>query len=142
MNEKKIKNLLADNKLRKTNIRTEVLNIFLNTGCALSYFDIKKKLNGDFDKVTVYRTIHKFLEKKLIHEVPSPSSRQMYAYSNCNGEVKNNNHAHFICKECGNVFCLKDVSLNNIKLPVEHNVDAINVTVNGVCATCRMDNKA
>ncbi len=137
MNEKKIKELLVVNKLRKTKVRTEILSIFLNKNCALSYFDIKENLKRKFDKVTVYRTIHKFLEKNLIHEVPSSSSAQKYAFSETTDNIINNNHAHFICKECGNVFCLNDVSLNNFKLPIEHNIDVINLTANGVCVTCR-----
>ena len=137
MSEKKTKELLAESKLRNTKVRAEILSIFINSKKALSYFDIKEKLRGKFDKVTVYRTIHKFLDKNLIHEVPSSSNSQMYAFSKTMDEIRNNNHAHFICKECGNVFCLGDVSLNDLKLPVEHNVYTINLTANGVCASCK-----
>ncbi len=133
---KKVTKLLAENKIRITKVRAEVLELFLISKIALSYNDLKKKLNSKYDKVTIYRTINKFLENKLIHEVPIPSGSQKYAFTETRDNNNECNHAHFICKKCGSIFCLNDVLLDNFQLPVKHKVSHITLTANGICDSC------
>jgi Fur family ferric uptake transcriptional regulator len=71
MLETKIDDLLKKNHLSITGGRRRILELFLQQEGALSHSDIEKKAGEKFDRVTVYRTLQVFLEKGLIHSIPT-----------------------------------------------------------------------
>src|ERR1700726_1542384 len=111
MIERKIDELLKKNHLSVTSGRRKILELFLHQDGALSHSDIEKKAGEKFDRVTVYRTLQVFLEKGLIHSIPTADNSIRYALckDNCSGGQHQHDHVHFVCKECGNTMCLEDV---------------------------------
>ena len=62
-------NILSEHGLRNTEARHGVLDVFKKYDYALSHSDLEKELQKYFDRVTIYRTIHAFLDKGIIHKV-------------------------------------------------------------------------
>ena len=138
MIESKIDELLKKNHLSITGGRRRILELFLQQEGALSHSDIEKKAGEKFDRVTVYRTLQVFLEKGLIHSIPTSDNSIRYALckDDCSGGQHRDDHVHFICNSCGSTVCLEDVSVPAIKLPRRYVSEQVEMLVSGVCKGC------
>lgn len=137
--EKKIDDLLKRRQLSVTSGRRKILELFLSHEGALSHSDIERKAGEKFDRVTVYRTLQVFLEKGLIHSIPTADNSIRYALcrnEDCSGGHHRDDHVHFICNECGNTICLEDVMIPAIKLPKGYAVQQVEMLVSGICKGC------
>src|ERR1700722_16330507 len=114
-----INSILKRNNLSITSGRKKILELFLENPGALSHGDIEKKAGEKFDRVTVYRTLQVFLEKGVIHSIPTADNSTRYGLCKDNSQEgqHHDNHVHFICKDCGNTICLENVAIPPIKLP-------------------------
>jgi len=137
--EAKIEEILRHNNLSVTDSRKKILNIFLSHPSALAHRDIEKKAGEKFDRVTVYRTFQTFVEKGIIHTIPTTDNSVRYALcrAECTEGNHHDNHVHFICLNCGNAICLDGVSVPEIDLPRGYTNQAIEVVVKGICNDCR-----
>src|ERR1700743_872655 len=138
MMEKNIDELLKKNHLSVTGARRRILELFLEQYGALSHSDIEKRAGERFDRVTVYRTLQAFLEKGLIHSIPTSDNSIRYALckDDCSGGQHRDDHVHFICNTCGNTTCLEDVSVPVIRLPRGYKTEQVEMLVSGVCKSC------
>ena len=138
MSETKIDELLKKNHLSITGGRRRILELFLLQEGALSHSDIEKKAGEKFDRVTVYRTLQVFLEKGLIHSIPTSDNSIRYALckDDCSGGQHRDDHVHFICNSCGSTVCLEDVNVPAIKLPRGYVSEQVEMLVSGVCKSC------
>jgi len=136
--EKKIDNILKRNQLSVTSGRRKILELFLLHEGALSHSDIEKKAGEKFDRVTVYRTLQAFLEKGLIHSIPTADNSIRYALckDDCTDGHHRDDHVHFICNACGNTVCLEEVTIPSIKLPRGFSADQVEMLVSGICKSC------
>jgi Fur family ferric uptake transcriptional regulator len=136
--QKKIDDLLKKNELSVTAGRKQILELFLQQEGALSHSDIEKRAGGKFDRVTVYRTLQAFLEKGLIHSIPTADNSIRYALckDDCSGGHHRDDHVHFICNTCGNTMCLEDILIPPIKLPGGFVIEQVEMLVSGVCKSC------
>jgi Fur family transcriptional regulator, ferric uptake regulator len=135
---KKINEILKRNQLSVTSGRTKILELFLHQDGALSHSDIEKKAGEKFDRVTVYRTLQAFLEKGLIHSIPTADNSIRYALckDNCSEGHHHDDHVHFVCNACGNTMCLDDVNVPVIRLPRGFVSEQVEMVVSGVCNSC------
>jgi len=134
-----IQQLLKKNQLSITESRSKILELFLQQNGALAHADIEKKSGSGFDRVTVYRTLQTFVEKGIIHTIPTADNSILYALckDECTGGHHHDHHVHFVCKECGNTICLEDITVPDVKLPAGYQATQVEVVVNGVCKDCR-----
>jgi Fur family ferric uptake transcriptional regulator len=138
--ENQIDNILKRNQLSVTGSRKKILELFLsNSGGALAHGDIEKKTGERFDRVTVYRTLQTFLEKGIIHSIPTVDNSIRYAMckENCTGGHHHDNHVHFICSACKNTTCLDDVLIPQVTLPKGFEPEQYQMVVTGVCKDCQ-----
>ncbi|MBE7173748.1 MAG: transcriptional repressor [Williamsia sp.] len=136
-----INGILKRNLLSVTESRKKILELFLQSSGALAHADIEKKTGEKFDRVTVYRTLHSFLNKGIIHSIPSADNAIRYALcKECTEENHQDDHIHFQCKECGNTTCLEDVHVPSIVLPKGFRSERIEMVVSGTCKDCRPGN--
>jgi Fur family ferric uptake transcriptional regulator len=130
--------ILKQAQLSVTENRTKILNLFINAQSALSHADIENKLKQQFDRVSIYRTLQVFVEKGIIHTIPSIDNSISYAL--CKGDCRegkhHDNHVHFICDRCSSTYCLDKVAVPAIQLPEKFTKNQINVLVSGVCKKC------
>ncbi len=136
--ETKIDLLLKKSNLSVTGGRRRILELFLQHDGALSHGDIEKKAGEKFDRVTIYRTLQAFLEKGLIHSIPTSDNSIRYALckDDCSDGHHHDDHVHFICTACGTTVCLEEVTLPAIKLPRGYTTEQVEVLVSGVCKSC------
>jgi Fur family ferric uptake transcriptional regulator len=136
--EKKIEELLRKSQLSVTGGRRKILELFLQQDGALSHSDIEKRAGERFDRVTVYRTLQAFLEKGLIHSIPTSDNSIRYALckDDCAGGHHRDDHVHFICNHCGNAVCLEDVVVPSIRLPRGYVAQQVEMLVSGICKSC------
>ena len=137
--ETKIDEILRHNSLSVTESRKKILNIFLSHPSALAHRDIERKAGEKFDRVTVYRTLQTFVEKGIIHTIPTTDNSVRYALckSECTEGHHHDDHIHFICINCGSAICLEDVSIPEIGLPKGYSQSTVEVVVKGVCNDCK-----
>jgi Fur family ferric uptake transcriptional regulator len=138
MVDEKIVHILKKNQLSITESRRRILEIFLRAGSALAHHDVEEKTTLRFDRVTVYRTLQTFMEKGIIHNIPTPDNSILYALckDDCEEGHHHDNHIHFICSYCGNTTCMDDINIPEIELPSGYSATQINMVVNGICANC------
>jgi Fur family ferric uptake transcriptional regulator len=133
-----IKEILKRSQLSVTASREKILHLFLEEAGALAHGDIEKKAGEKFDRVTVYRTLQTFVEKGIIHTIPTADNSIRYALckDNCAEGHHHDHHIHFVCSNCNNTYCLDDIVTPEIKLPKGYSSSHIEVVVEGVCKNC------
>ena len=134
-----IKVILKKNSLSVTGSREKILSLFLNQEGALAHGDIEKKAGEKFDRVTVYRTLQTFVEKGIIHAIPTADNSIRYALckDDCSEGHHHDQHVHFVCTSCHNTYCLDDVVTPAVKLPKGYVSSQIEVVVEGICKNCK-----
>jgi len=135
--QKKTNDILKQNRLSVTDSRLKILELFLLKNGALSHADIEKTIS--FDRVTVYRTLQTFVEKSIIHLIPTTDNSIKYALckNDCAPGHHHDNHVHFICDECEKTICLDDVTIPAVKLPKGFTPQHSEMVVTGVCGECK-----
>jgi Fur family transcriptional regulator, ferric uptake regulator len=135
----RVDDILRRNSLSVTDSRKKILSLFLNVNGALAHGDIEKKAGEKFDRVTVYRTLQTFVEKGIIHTIPTTDNSVRYALckDNCTEGHHHDNHVHFICLKCGTTLCLEEVIVPEIKISKGFSVNEIEVVVKGLCIDCQ-----
>lgn len=124
---------LSEFGLSRTTIRTKLMEVFYHADEALSSKEIEGKLDDDVDRVTLYRTIKLFEEKKIIHKIVIDNQVTKYKLINIQ---KGKEHPHFHCTACDKVLCLPDTPLPSCNLPEGFSIEAQNTIVEGTCHNC------
>lgn len=136
----RIDKILRDNRLSVTGSRRDVLSLFFENQSALDHADIEKGTAEQYDRVTIYRTLQSFLEKGIIHVIPTQDSSTLYALckDDCGEGHHHDNHVHFICNQCRTTTCLDDVLIPEVRLPDGFKPADMQMTVTGICKPCRL----
>ncbi|MFC2127015.1 Fur family transcriptional regulator [Bacteroidota bacterium] len=123
--------------MNETPFRKRVITIFQNYNYAISLSVIEKEL-GDFNRVTLYRTIKAFVKNGLIHEILIGGEEVKYALCKevCNDEFHKHQHIHFKCTKCNSVTCVELIKFPVINLP-DHEIEQLEIQATGLCATCK-----
>ena len=132
-----MENLLKSKKLRVTAFRIEVLKAFDSFENAIDLGVLESKL-GEFDRVTLYRTLKIFVEKGLLHEIFIGGESKKYALctDQCESDNHNHDHLHFLCMKCNETFCLEPDEMPII----EHSsvqITSFEIQAKGFCLSCR-----
>lgn len=130
--------ILRRNRLSVTGSRKKILELFLVNKGALAHADIEHRAGEKFDRVTVYRTLQSFVEKGILHAIPTSDNTVKYALckSDCFEGHHHDNHSHFVCRICGKTECLDDIVLPAVSLPRDYVAENVEIVVNGMCREC------
>ena len=127
---------LTMRNIKPTAMRELVLKVLTEQDRAISLADIEQKFDNA-DKTTLYRTLKTFEENKLIHSIDDGTGAVKYALCKetcqCHPEDL---HVHFLCTKCQQTYCLTDISIPSIALPVNFKLETINMVVKGICSNC------
>ena len=134
-----IDNILKRSDLSVTDSRKKILELFFKHNGALNHGVIEKTIGGDMDRVTIYRTLQVFVDKGIIHTIPTNDNSICYALckDHCEAGHHHDNHVHFICNACGNTTCLDNVTIPEIKLPKGFKAMQTEMVVSGICKDCK-----
>ena len=141
--------------LKSTKSRLAVASILAQNNQPLTHLDLLKQLPNQFDRVTLYRILDWLLQHKVIHRIAGEDRAwrfQLNTSQKTNNNVsfrpviskkqaiKQHNHAHFQCADCGQIFCLENVYPKiSHDLPMHFLVDSIELNIKGKCANCQQD---
>lgn len=142
--ENELKIILREKGLKVTKIRLQVLEILIKSGMAMSHSQISGMLGEDeADKVTLYRTLNTFTEKRLAHKVATEDRNWLYAIYEEDAQEHddhNHEHAHFVCNECDKIYCLPFED-NNLefkqKIKAGFRITSREVRLHGLCPVCQ-----
>ena len=134
-----IRELLKKNHMSVTDTRLQILDLFYHAPGALAHADIEKNTSSAFDRVTVYRTLQTFVEKGIIHQIPTTDNSVLYALcrQNCEQGHHHDDHVHFICSNCDKTICLDEVTVPEVKLPKNFTKQQSAMVVTGICEDCK-----
>lgn len=130
--------ILKRSQLSITESRRRILELFQANNGALAHADIEKKTGEQFDRVTIYRTLQTFVEKGIVHTIPTPDNAVLYALCKdaCSEGHHHDNHVHFICDLCGTTYCLDHITIPKVQLPTGFLATRTDVVVSGRCDKC------
>lgn len=130
--------ILKRSQLSVTDSRRKILELFRHTNGALAHADIETKTGEHFDRVTIYRTLQTFVEKGIIHTIPTVDNSVLYALckDQCSEGHHHDNHVHFICDDCGAAYCLENIATPEVKLPAGFKQVQTDVLISGKCDKC------
>jgi Fur family transcriptional regulator, ferric uptake regulator len=133
-----ISETLKNHQLSITDARKKILGFFLEANCALAHADIELKSGTEFDRVTIYRTLQTFVEKGIIHTIPTTDNSVKYALckENCVAGHHHDDHVHFMCDSCGTTYCLDEIIVPKINLPIGFIPVQTDLVVSGICNNC------
>lgn len=135
MNDNSDKKLEIRN-IKPTAMRQLVLQVLTDQKVAISLPELEQKFEKA-DKVTLYRTLKTFEENKLIHSIDDGTGSVKYALCRetcqCHPEEL---HVHFLCTKCKQTYCLYDIPVPSVILPVHFTLENINMVVKGICSNC------
>ena len=134
-----VNDILRKNQLSVTDSRKSILDLFLHSNGALAHADIEKQTGEKFDRVTVYRTLQAFMEKGIIHTIPTSDNSIRYALckDDCSQGHHHDNHVHFLCNVCARTTCLESVTVPEVKLPKGFRPIDSQMIVTGICGDCQ-----
>ena len=137
MENKKLESILKNHSLRITDMRKDVLKIFISHEEAISHQDIEASLPMS-DRITIYRTLKSFQDKGLIHQALDHTGVAKYALcaDQCDEHHHHDQHVHFHCEECGNTFCIDNVQIPDIPMPKGYRFSSASMVINGTCERC------
>ncbi|HPH22242.1 MAG TPA: transcriptional repressor [Chitinophagaceae bacterium] len=130
--------ILKRHQLSVTDSRKKILELFQVTNGALAHADIEKKTGEMFDRVTIYRTLQTFVDKGIIHTIPTADNSVLYALckDDCSQGHHHDNHVHFICDNCNITYCLDHVTSPTVHLPIGFKEKRTDVVISGICINC------
>lgn len=136
--QERIVDLLKKNHLSVTESRKKILHHFLDTNGALAHADIESRSGTEFDRVTIYRTLQTFVEKGIIHTIPTADNSVRYALckDECSAGHHHDDHVHFMCDNCGITYCLDHVTVPKVALPDGFKAIQKDLVVSGLCNKC------
>ncbi len=126
--------LLSSFNMHKTPCRVEMLSTLIHSQSALTELEIKQRMSYEYDRATIFRNLKAFLKAGVIHGVPLEGGEVRYqvtAPQQCD-----HIHAHFHCKQCSNLYCLKAVEIQKLNLPDGYKADEYDLVIKGFCDNC------
>ncbi|MEC9484316.1 MAG: transcriptional repressor [Candidatus Izemoplasma sp.] len=94
------------------------------------YKNVKKEI-PTLSKTTVYNVLNLFVEHNLVRAIPMATNQKQY-------ELLLDNHSHFICNECHNIYDIPHVKtvLNKDNLHA-FQIENEEVVLRGLCPECQ-----
>jgi Fur family ferric uptake transcriptional regulator len=103
---------LAKNRLKRSEQREVILDVFLRSDSHLSVDDLLQmvqKKRSDIGRTTVYRTL------KLLQSAGLAQELVLQGQTRFEREYKRHHHDHFICKSCGAIFEFSNDEIERIQ---------------------------
>lgn len=122
-------------QLRPTPCRRMVMECLDTSGRAMSEREIRLAVGEEFDRTTLYRNMISLEENGFIHRIVVAQGVVKYAANPDNQPAQR--HAHFFCKHCGNVWCLRQAQTFKVEIPLGFQVEEEEIVVRGLCRSCQ-----
>ncbi len=128
---------LKQKSIKPTSMRRLVLDILIHKKKAVSLYEIEKEFDN-VERSTIFRTLKTFQDHYLIHSVDDGTGAVKYAL--CDDDCTCNLddlHIHFLCTNCGQTHCLKEIPVPKLEMPKGFDLESANFVAKGICPNCK-----
>lgn len=139
----KFNDLLDKHHLKKTGPRLSVLSVLNSREVATSQPDLEQMLGEEVDRVTLYRILNTFEKNGIIHKILDLNGTSNYALCSplCSSEKHTDEHVHFNCTVCLNIYCMDEVQIPTVSVPKGFKAVSKNLIIYGSCDSCNKKDK-
>lgn len=139
----KFNDLLDKHHLKKTGARLSVLSILNSREVATSQPDLEQMLGEEVDRVTLYRILNTFEKNGIIHKILDLNGTSNYALCSplCTSEKHKDEHVHFNCTVCLNIYCMDEVQIPVVSIPKGFKATNKDLIIYGSCDSCNKKGK-
>ncbi len=136
MNEKQIEGLLEQHGIKLTANRILIAKIMSTLDYPISMKELETMLLT-MDKSSIFRTLSHFKSHHLVHQMEDGNDIVRYELCHSHNEEEDEDiHVHFYCEHCHRTFCLNEISVPQVNLPVGYRQTAVNYMIKGICPDC------
>ncbi|EID33868.1 MAG: transcriptional repressor [Prevotella sp.] len=136
MNEKQIEGLLEQHGIKLTANRILIAKIMSTLDYPISMKELETMLLT-MDKSSIFRTLSLFKSHHLVHQMEDGNDIVRYELCHSHSEEEDEDiHVHFYCEHCHRTFCLNEISVPQVNLPVGYRQTAVNYMIKGICPDC------
>lgn len=136
MNEKQIEGLLERHGIKLTANRILIAKIMSTLDYPISMKELETMLLT-MDKSSIFRTLSLFKSHHLVHQMEDGNDIVRYELCHSlNKETDEDIHVHFYCEHCHRTFCLNEISVPQVNLPIGYRQTAVNYMIKGICPDC------
>ncbi len=128
--------------LRATAPRVAVLYLLRQAERPLSHSEVVAQLDSDdWDRATIFRNLVKLVEVKLARAAGHIGG--IARYEAIKDSDSDHMHAHFSCRECGQISCLENtISPRPAQAEWQQSLSEAEVQMVGVCPPCLQASKS
>lgn len=133
-----IENILTDKGIKPTANRILVMRELKKVSKPVSLADLESMLDYSMDKASIFRVLELFAEKDVVHAIEDGS--RSLKYELCNNETQHSisdQHAHFYCEVCKEIYCIESASVPLVEIPEGFTPHTINYMIKGICPKCK-----
>lgn len=135
--DKGIEEKLSSKDIKPTAMRILVMQKLMMSSSAISLSDLENYFEKA-DRTTLYRTLKTFEKSNLIHSIDDGTRIPKYALCMEGCKCKPEDlHVHFHCSNCKETFCVTQTSIPKVQLPVNFELEEINMVIKGICSNCK-----
>ncbi len=137
MNYKEIEDHLWAKGIKPTANRILVMRELLKASRPISLADLELLFGHTLDKASIFRVLELFAEKEVVHVIEDGS--RSLKYELCHGSSHHSisdQHVHFVCEQCKEIFCLEDIQVPILELPEGFLPHSVNHVIKGICPNC------
>ncbi len=134
--------LLSHHELKMTELRKDILDIFLSIKKPLTAYELLNKLKKkrpNAEPPTVYRVIDYFLKRKLIHRIETGNKFVLCTQPN-HLQEHDDKSVLFLCKNCSLSFEISDPNFASAVKNFSHHhglqIDESLIEIKGMCKKC------
>ncbi len=134
---KDIEALLKAHDIKPTANRIVVARTLAAAERPMSLSELEYKILS-IDKSGVFRALTLFREHQLVHVIEDGSDGVRYELcrSHDGHDHDDDQHVHFYCERCHRTFCIADVPIPPVALPLGYHLHAVNYMAKGLCPEC------
>ena len=89
------------------------------------------------DKSNIFRTLTLFRDNHLVHTVEDGAGVTKYELCFSKSiETDEDEHMHFFCERCHKTFCLYDMPIPDLCIPLGYQMHSVNFMIKGLCPKC------
>ena len=132
-----IEEILNGKGVKPTANRILVLKELMKASHPVNLADLEAMLEFSMDKASIFRVLVLFAEKDVVHVIEDGS--RSLKYELCHSGNKHSiadQHAHFYCERCKEIYCIESARVPLIDIPDGFTPHSINYMIKGVCPKC------
>lgn len=136
-----INDALEAKGVKPTSNRILVMKELMNQSKPVNLAELETALDT-MDRASIFRVLELFAEKDVVHVIEDGSRSVKYelckSYSH---HSVSDQHVHFYCDKCKNIFCFESIKVPDINIPEGFTTRSVNYMIKGLCPKCSDDSQ-